>query len=952
MATFKDKEEEIIEMMKERKLEIVGLCETRIKGKGEKTLHENYKIIYSGNEDGRHGVAIMMSPLMAERMDSMDCRNERVMGITLTIEQTKISIIQTYAPQQGRSLREKEQFYETLQEMTETIRHHENVIVMGDMNGHVGQNRDGVEHVIGEFSIGERNQEGERIIDYCVMNNMSIMNTYYKHQESHKWTWYRWNAAQQGYTERSMIDLFLTNKKNIFKDVRTIPSVSLDSDHRLVVAKLKIVKPKEKVKKKQKRFKLENLKDEEKKQALRQLVTLRKPTELELEEMNIEEQWNKFKNTVYGAAEETVGIKIKYGTKKKSTAWWTYDVKEAVKEKTRSFRKWMKTRNIEDREDYVDKRNSAEATKRAAKEDMWIKIGQDLERDVEGTRKLLYSMAKNYRKGNNESTYAIMNKTGELLTKPQEIEERWREYFQELLNVEDVEVDEERNLDIQEEQGENPNEISIEEVKEALKKMRSGKAPGDDELPIELFKAAGEECVEWMRYIFSNAWKEEKVPHDWHKAIVCPIYKKGSKTDCANYRGISLLSHVGKLYERIVEKRLRTCVEEKLGIWQYGFRPNRSTTDLVFTLKMIMEKNWEWSIDKYVAFIDLEKAFDRIRRDCLWRVLQHQDYGINSKLIRVIKSIYKNTESRVKNRELESEWFSIKTGVRQGGVLSPLLFIIYMDRCLKEVCVREDKEITLAYADDVAVVTGSQQDLQEAMTRWNDVLNREGMRMNKQKTEIMKVGRIKEECNIYIENVKLKQTDKFCYLGVLFDEENRQNIEILNRIQKYNANVSALYPILKDKNIPTKAKTIIFTTILRPVLLYGSETWTLTTRTSSQIQAAEMRVLRMIRGVTRLDRIRNEETRERLGITSVLKIIEKNKLRWYGHVQRMEDTRYARKFLEWVPLGRRPVGRPRKRWMQGVEEAAERRGRNLQEITRDEDFMDRDLWRRFVEAGH
>ncbi|XP_063860698.1 craniofacial development protein 2-like [Scylla paramamosain] len=174
--------------------------------------------------------------------------------------------------EEGRSLREKEQFYETLQEMTETIRHHENVIVMGDMNGHVGQNRDGVEHVIGEFSIGERNQEGERIIDYCVMNNMSIMNTYYKHQESHKWTWYRWNAAQQGYTERSMIDLFLTNKKNIFKDVRTIPSVSLDSDHRLVVAKLKIVKPKEKVKKKQKRFKLENLKDEEKKQALRQLV--------------------------------------------------------------------------------------------------------------------------------------------------------------------------------------------------------------------------------------------------------------------------------------------------------------------------------------------------------------------------------------------------------------------------------------------------------------------------------------------------------------------------------------------------------------------------------------------------------------------------------------------------------------------------------------------------------
>lgn len=139
-------------------------------------------------------------------------------------------------------------------------------------------------------------------------------------------------------------------------------------------------------------------------------------------------------------------------------------------------------------------------------------------------------------------------------------------------------------------------------------------------------------------------------------------------------------------------------------------------------------------------------------------------------------------------------------------------------------CVKEDKEITLAYADDVAVVIGNQRDLQEVMTRWNDTLNRRGMRMNKLKTEIMKEGRIKEECNICIETIKLKQADKFSYLEVLFDDENGQNTEISNRINKYNANVRALYPILKAKNILTKANTIIFTTILKSVFLYGSET--------------------------------------------------------------------------------------------------------------------------------
>ncbi|XP_076067644.1 uncharacterized protein LOC143040436 [Oratosquilla oratoria] len=311
---------------------------------------------------------------------------------------------------------------------------------------------------------------------------------------------------------------------------------------RLVVDKLGIGKPKERIKKKQKRLRLERLKDEETKQTLQRLIELRKPAELEMGEMSIEEQWGQIKETVYGAAEETVGIKIKYGTKNKNTARWT-DVKVAVKEKTRSFRKWMKKRDIGDKQVYEDKRNNGEAIKRTAKEEMWIRIGQNIERDVQGTRKLLYSMAKNYRKGNNETTYAVKDKTGtELLTEPKEIEERWREYFEELLNVEDMEVEEERNVEIQQEQhGEDLNEITIQEVKEALKKMRSGKAPGDDELPIELFKAAGE-------------------------------------------------------------------------------GPNRSTIDLVFTQMMILEKSREWDIYTCVAFIDLEKAFDRINRTSLWSV--------------------------------------------------------------------------------------------------------------------------------------------------------------------------------------------------------------------------------------------------------------------------------------------------------------------------------------------
>ena len=387
-------------------------------------------------------------------------------------------------------------------------------------------------------------------------------------------------------------------------------------------------------------------------------------------------------------------------------------------------------------------------------------------------------------------------------------------------------------------------------------------------------------------------------------------------------------------------------MEDKLGKWQYGFRPGKSTIDLIFALKMMCEKNWEWNKEVYACFIDLEKAFDRVDRSKLWEVLRKPEYNIDPKLIRVIMSIYKITNSKVKSKDIESEWFRIGSGVRQGGVLSPLLFIIFMDSCLKEICTTD--ETTFAYADDVAVITASIIKLQEAMDRWNNVLNEKGLRVNKNKTEVMKISRRNEECNIQIENHRLNQVSQFTYLGVVFNEQNKQEAEINNRIKKYNGNLSAMYPLLKDRNIPVKVKLIIFNTILKPILTYAAETWSLTTKTSSQIQAAEMKTLRLILGVTRRDRIRNTVIRERLGVEPVLDTVEKSRLRWYGHVQRMPADEYPKHYLNWTPQGRRPVGRPRMRWMQGVERALESRGLSLEQVNQQEVYEHREDWRRIV----
>ena len=228
VSTMRDKEEEIVHMMKERNLDILRVCETRTKNEGQKTIHEDYKYIYKGNQEGRHGVGFVLNSSVAERVKEITYKTERILSISMELNNTGISLIMVYAPQQGRNTEEKEEFHETLQETYDSVKYRNNVIMMGDWNGHVGMDREGIEGVLGAFSVGNRNAEGKRIIDFCATTTiLTIMNTFYLHRLSHKWTWYKWNENQQQYTDKSMIDLMVTNNKNLFKDVKAIHTINL-----------------------------------------------------------------------------------------------------------------------------------------------------------------------------------------------------------------------------------------------------------------------------------------------------------------------------------------------------------------------------------------------------------------------------------------------------------------------------------------------------------------------------------------------------------------------------------------------------------------------------------------------------------------------------------------------------------------------------------------------------
>ena len=440
--TIKGKIEEVVDLMQERKLKVLGIAETRLQGQGRKTIHNNYELIYSGSERSTsHGVGIFFDPDFATYLEKVHYVSNRIIASTLNINNYRVSFIQAYAPQQGRQQEEKVEFYERLQDTLDIIPNESEIIVMGDLNGHVGSRT--VEGVIGNFGVGNTNEEGEMLIDFCVRNNLSVMNTFFKHQESHQFTWYRYNSRIGQYDQKTQIDFILSTRKSIIKDVKAIPSVSLDSDHSFVKGKMKIHLPEKEKARVRKRVKTEHFKTST--PEIQQKLLEEKDN---IKGEDIEEHWGKFKHCLQDIQEKIVGVATLGNRKKKRAGWWTEDVKAEVDRKKELFRIWLKNRTPENRAAYVKQRNHVNQVKKWARKGMWTRIGNDLQEDVRGTKKLLYSMSKAYKSRNDDKpkNTTLKAESGEIITGQNNVSNRWAEYFQNLLNVTDEDNHQEGGL--------------------------------------------------------------------------------------------------------------------------------------------------------------------------------------------------------------------------------------------------------------------------------------------------------------------------------------------------------------------------------------------------------------------------------------------------------------------------------------------------------------------------
>jgi hypothetical protein len=519
----------------------------------------------------------------------------------------------------------------------------------------------------------------------------------------------------------------------------------------------------------------------------------------------------------------------------------------------------------------------------------------------------------------------VKENNGDVITQQMRRVERWAEHFSTLLNRPPPAVPRDDHgfegfLEISE------DTPSSEEVKRAINQLRTSSAPGEDGIPPVLWKHGGQSLAKRLTRLIQRVWDTSQLPSDWYSSIIIPLFKKGDKTVCSNHRGISLLDTAYKLLEIIILNRIRPESETIARENQCGFRPGRSTIDQILALRLIIEQRQEYREPIVIGFVDFKAAFDSVDRSRMFDILG--EAGIPRKIVEMVRLLYSRSNSSVRVYKTESESFPVETGVKQGAILSPVLFNFVVDAILRKsmthnlgVRLSESETITdLDYADDIAMLAESNMCMQTLMDQLNEAAAEVGLQISATKTKL--THRNCPVPNINLGGERLEVVDDFPYLGSRIDLSGNCSRDISTRIAKASNAFNTLSRRLwNSRSVSLQTKLKVYDAAIRPILTYSCDTWAIKAADMARLQAFEFRCWRRILNVTYLDRISNDEVRRRIKPKWLLRqYVVKKRLSLLGHVLRMDPGRIPKKclFAKCPRAWKRPPGGVRLTWLRQV----------------------------------
>ncbi|KAK3522456.1 hypothetical protein QTP86_011802 [Hemibagrus guttatus] len=387
----------------------------------------------------------------------------------------------------------------------------------------------------------------------------------------------------------------------------------------------------------------------------------------------------------------------------------------------------------------------------------------------------------------------IKDRDGRVLTSEESVQRRWKEYFEELMNEEN---EREKRVEGVNSVEQKVDKIRKDKVRKALKRMKSGKAVGPDDIPVEVWKWLEEAAVEFLTSLFN----------------------------------------------RVLE--------------------------------------------------NLEKAYDRVPREELWYCMRKS--GVAEKYVRVVQDMYERSRTVVRCAVGQTEEFNVEVGLHHGSALCPFLFATVMDQLSEEV--RQESPWTMMFADDIVICSESREQVEEYLERWRFALERRGMKVSHSKTEYICVNEREGSGTVRLQGEEVKKVQEFKYLGSTVQSNGECGKEVKKRVQAGWNGWRKVSGVLCDRKISARIKGKVYRTVVRPAMLYGLETVSLRKRQESELEVAELKMLRFSLGVARLDRIRNEYIRGTAHVGRLGDKVKEARLRWFGHVQRRENVAVMKEY--------------------------------------------------------
>ncbi len=493
-----------------------------------------------------------------------------------------------------------------------------------------------------------------------------------------------------------------------------------------------------------------------------------------------------------------------------------------------------------------------------------------------GTREFWKFIQKLGPRARNDIPWEVYGQDGEITSDRSDVLNKWKSDYFKLYNEDNGNFDDTFRADIlnakshYERDMQDPlfvvepqlnRPIQIEEVRKAVGLAKNRKAVGTDNIPNEVLKS--DAIIGALYAFFQLCFDSGRIPSIWTQSVISPIPKNRTSDPRVplNYRGISLLSCVYKIYSSILNHRLITFFDDNNIIHdeQNGFRGNRSCIDHIYTLSSIIKNKLNQKKEIFACYVDFRKAFDLLDRDMmLYRFLE---YGINGKFYESIKGIYHRAFCAVKINGILSEWFESKMGTKQGDNLSPNCFSIYLNPLLSElkasglgVSVNNNTVSVLAYADDLVLIAENEVDLQSLINILQNWCYKWRLCVNVDKTKIMHF-RNKDspltKVAFVINGQPLECVEEYKYLGIMMDQFHDfvKTAELL-AASAGRALGSVINKVKANKDLGFNSYTTLVDNCVAPILLYGSSVWG--SKTYKVCENVLLRACRFYSGVHRL----------------------------------------------------------------------------------------------------